>query len=81
MQTARRAEHGYNFQRGGDFPKKVTITRVYEINTPSLLSLDKIEPNCAVVVVNEKEAYYIVQFILPQCFWVGMACPPRRHPC
>ncbi len=60
MQTAQQADHGYAFWRGGDFQKKVTITRVYEINTPSLLSLDKIEPNCAIMVVNEKEAYYIV---------------------
>jgi hypothetical protein len=38
----------------------VRITRVYEINTPLLLSLDKIEPNSAIMVVNEKVAYYIV---------------------
>ncbi len=56
---------GTLFGGGGIFKKKVTITRVYEINTPLLLSLDKIKPNCAIMVVNEKEAYNMVEFILP----------------
>ncbi len=48
---------GRLFGQVGIFQNKVTIQQVYEINTPSLLSLDKIEPNCAIMVVNEKEAY------------------------
>jgi hypothetical protein len=56
---------GTLFGGGGIFQKKVTIPRVNEINTPLLLSLDKRKPNSAIMVVNEKEAYYRVDFLLP----------------